>query len=102
MLVEMPDKWNKSLVAVQVSKPLGLLIASRRLEGSIHIHEMVVDLDWRRKGVAAALMQSFVTRNHGRPLSLKVRIDNEPAIRLYSRFGFEFGEVANEYRWMRR
>lgn len=54
---------------------------------------MAVRDDWQGKGVGTALMQSVVELadkwlNLSR-LELDVFVDNEPAIRLYKRFGFQ-------------
>ena len=64
--------------------------ARRRHVGDIG---MMVRDDWQGKGVGTALMQAVVDLADKwlnlRRLELDVYVDNEPAIKLYKKFGFE-------------
>lgn len=57
-----------------------------------HITNVAVHPDYRRCGVAKALIRHLLTYavdNHIEALTLEVRVSNEPAIALYSQFGFK-------------
>ena len=60
-----------------------------------HVGEigMMVRDDWQGKGVGTALMQAAVDLADKwlnlRRLALEVYVDNEPALKLYKKFGFE-------------
>lgn len=58
----------------------------------IQLHKVAVRQDRQRQGVAAALMEEMLVLElptDVRYATLEVRISNEPAIKLYERFGFE-------------
>lgn len=79
---EKPVKKQKRIVGV-----CGL----RKLAGEGEITNVSVDRDYRRKGIAAALLGH--TLKEGEKLgieafTLEVRIGNLPAISLYEKFGF--------------
>jgi putative acetyltransferase len=62
---------------------------------------MAVRDDWQGKGVGTALMQAAIDLadkwlNLSR-LELEVYTDNEPAVRLYQKFGFEIEGTAIQY-----
>ena len=65
-------------------------ISRRRHAGQVG---MAVRDDWQGKGVGTALMQAAVDIADNwlnlRRLELQVYIDNEPAVHLYQKFGFE-------------
>jgi putative acetyltransferase len=112
------DAWRKrlaeppegffSLVAcidTEVVGQVGLHIfpnrARRRHVGEIG---MMVRDDWQGKGIGTALMQAAVDLADKwfnlRRLELEVYVDNEPAIKLYKKFGFEIEgrEVDHAFR----
>ena len=66
----------------------------------LHINNLAVDPGWRRQGVASALL-AFVLDAAGAEgairTTLEVRRSNEPARRLYERFGFAFAGVRTAY-----
>ena len=56
-----------------------------------NIDNVVVDEDWRGKGIAWQMMQEIFVRGARRGVeayTLEVRISNQPAIRLYEKAGF--------------
>ena len=72
-------------------------ISRRRHAGQIG---MAVRDDWQGKGVGTALMRAAVDLADNwlnlRRLELQVYVDNEPAIHLYQKFGFEIeGKLAD-------
>jgi ribosomal-protein-alanine N-acetyltransferase len=66
----------------------------------LHINNLAVEPTWRRRGVASALLR-FVLAEAGAEgavrATLEVRRSNEPARRLYERFGFAFAGVRAGY-----
>jgi ribosomal-protein-alanine N-acetyltransferase len=66
----------------------------------LHINNLAVDPAWRRRGVASALLR-FVLAEAGAEgalrATLEVRRSNEPARKLYERFGFAFAGVRAGY-----
>jgi ribosomal-protein-alanine N-acetyltransferase len=66
----------------------------------LHINNLAVDPAWRRRGVAGALL-TFVLASAAAEgatrATLEVRRSNEPARRLYERFGFAFAGVRTAY-----
>ena len=66
----------------------------------LHINNLAVGPPWRRRGVASALL-AFVLQEAAvegaTRATLEVRRSNEPARRLYERFGFAFAGVRTAY-----
>lgn len=66
----------------------------------LHINNLAVAPAWRRRGVASALL-AFVLRDAAAEgairATLEVRRSNEPARRLYERFGFGYAGVRPDY-----
>ena len=66
-----------------------------------YVANIAVLPEYRRQGIASALLENALNIGKGIPLSflsLEVRISNSAAIALYERFGFKiFGERKNFY-----
>ena len=66
----------------------------------LHINNLAVGPAWRRRGVASALL-TFVLEQAAAEgairATLEVRRSNDPARRLYERFGFAFAGVRTAY-----
>ncbi len=81
---------------------LTLRRAAPRRKGGYLIGNVVVHPDYRRRGIARALMERAleeVRRRRGRWVGLEVRVDNAPALSLYRRLGFvEVGETVHYLR----
>jgi RimJ/RimL family protein N-acetyltransferase len=86
-------------------------VAGGRIVGMIHVEAsrhgfgefgMLVDRDWRGRGVGSALVQAAVDRARGQglhKLCLEVFPQNTAAIALYSKCGFtEEGRRVKQYR----
>jgi [ribosomal protein S18]-alanine N-acetyltransferase len=71
-----------------------------RVLDELHINNLAVRHQWRRRGVATALLD-FVLREGARlgarRATLEVRRSNEPARVLYERFGFRVAGVRRGY-----
>jgi [ribosomal protein S18]-alanine N-acetyltransferase len=66
----------------------------------LHINNLAVDPGWRRRGVASALLVFVLdaaAAEGAMRATLEVRRSNEPARRLYERFGFAFAGVRAGY-----
>jgi ribosomal-protein-alanine N-acetyltransferase len=66
----------------------------------LHINNLAVDPPWRQRGVGSALL-TFVLEQAAAEgatrATLEVRRSNDPARRLYERFGFAFAGVRTAY-----
>ncbi len=92
LLLELPGKWEWSLMAVEGDRPLAYLIASRK-EHSIHIHHFIVSPECRRRGVGfklAGKLEQMVAAVIGKSflVTLKVHRDNREAINFYRQLGY--------------
>lgn len=105
-LTETPDGLYNLVACVdgEIVGQLGLrtLPKSKRRR---HVGQigMAVRDDWQGKGVGAALMQAAIELadkwlNLVR-IELEVYVDNEPAIRLYKKFGFEIEGTAKKFAY---
>ena len=99
------DSWTEQMFRQELLLPLsrnftarigGLLLGGYLnfwiVAGEVHVHRIAVREDLQRKGVATALLKAMVSlaRQEGaRFATLEVRSANEPARKLYERFGFE-------------
>jgi len=71
-----------------------------RVVDELHINNLAVLPEWRRRGVATALLDHVLregARLGARRAALEVRRSNEPARRLYERFGFSVEGVRRAY-----
>jgi ribosomal-protein-alanine N-acetyltransferase len=55
-----------------------------------HVTNLLVDLEWRRRGIGLELMRALIDEavaEGARHITLEVRSENDPARRLYARLG---------------
>lgn len=57
-------------------------------ESTIYIAEVLVHIDFRRKGLACALIESLLDRDNYTGATIRVWDKNRPAIELYKKLGF--------------
>jgi ribosomal-protein-alanine N-acetyltransferase len=80
-------------------RPAGFCAFWRVLD-ELHINNLAVLPEFRRQGVASLLL-TYVLREGvrlgARSATLEVRRSNEPARRLYERFGFSVAGIRREY-----
>ncbi len=90
-----------SVVAVTGSQIVGMLHIEVSQHGFGEVG-MLVDRDWRGRGVGSALVQEAISRARGQglhKLCLEVFMHNTAAIALYRKFGFvEEGRRIRQYR----
>jgi L-amino acid N-acyltransferase YncA len=90
-----------SVVAVTGSQIIGMLHIEVSQHGFGEVG-MLVDRDWRGRGVGSALVQEAISRARGQglhKLCLEVFMHNTAAIALYRKFGFvEEGRRIGQYR----
>ena len=108
-----PAPWSRSMFASELAKPssrsiaamagddklVGYLILSRYVD-AWHVMNVAVDPEYRRKGIATAMLQKLFDLTAGdaeRGYTLEVRVSNLAAIGLYERFGFVQGGVRRGY-----
>jgi len=108
-----PTPWSRSMFATELAKPsslslgaiddtdslVGYLVLSRYVD-AWHVMNVAVAPEWRRRGVATALLRRLLheTRHDAqRGYTLEVRVSNVGAIALYERFGFKSKGVRRGY-----
>jgi [ribosomal protein S18]-alanine N-acetyltransferase len=107
-----PTPWSRSMFAGELAKPAslclgafegeqlgGYLIVSRYVD-AWHVMNIAVDPEFRRRGVATALLErlfELANDGSGRGYTLEVRVSNEGAIKLYERLGFTARGIRRGY-----
>ena len=108
------EPWSENSVAGELNNPLSLwlvaldgdrvagYVGSQSVMGESDMMNIAVSPDYRRQGVAEALINELVCQlkakgNHC--LTLEVRASNDPAIKLYEKLMFaQVGRRPNYYR----
>ncbi|HEY9151310.1 MAG TPA: GNAT family N-acetyltransferase [Anaerolineales bacterium] len=97
------DEWTRKsmiLTALSDNDPIGYLSLADRASSVAWISDLVVSPEWRRRGVASALLSSAqewsLARGHRR-LFLEMQSKNQPAIRLAQKHGYEFCGYNDHY-----
>lgn len=98
---ELENKLSLWLVAMEDGRVAGY-VGSQTVMGWTDMMNIAVHPDYRRKGIAEALVQALMEmlKEQGSEcLTLEVRASNEPAKTLYAKLGFvEVGRRPNYYR----
>ena len=108
------DPWSENSVASELNNELALwlvaleggqvagYIGSQTVMGETDMMNVAVHPDFRRRGIAEALVNALVTelkKMESHSLTLEVRSSNAPAIALYEKLGFtQVGLRRNYYR----
>lgn len=99
-LEELAGKFSVYRVAIENGRAVGYM-GMWILADEGHITNIAVSLEFRRRGVASALLDSFIQLAADRSLqfmTLEVRASNAGAIALYKKKGFELvGRRKNYY-----
>ena len=108
------EPWSENSISGELDNPLSLwlvavdgdcvagYVGSQSVMGETDMMNIAVSPDYRRQGVAAALIEELVRQlkvggNHC--LTLEVRSSNDSAIKLYEKLGFiQVGRRPNYYR----
>ena len=108
-----PTPWSRAMFAAELQKPsslslgaygetgalVGYLIVSRYVD-AWHVMNVAVAPEFRRRGIAKALLERLFEVTGGDPrrgYTLEVRVSNADAIRLYERLGFEARGIRRGY-----
>ncbi len=106
--------WNEAMLTEELSNPLASFIVAQGdnqevlgyaglsvVAGEGYIDNVAVRQEYRRKGIAQALLEVFLQFGAAKQLSfltLEVRASNDPAKQLYMKHGFEqVGRRKNYY-----
>lgn len=96
---EFQKKKSLYLVAYHASN-LVAFIGVRFLTREAHITNIAVAPEFQGKGIGSFLLKLMIQRareNHCECISLEVKIDNDPAKRLYQELGFEATFIRKNY-----
>jgi|SRR6185369_2891630 len=87
-------------IAVENEKAVGMAGAYRKEDGTYTIVSVYISPDFRGKGLSSRILEGILRQIDARPdarvLELKVNTEQESAVRLYKRFGFEITETLKD------
>jgi ribosomal-protein-alanine N-acetyltransferase len=108
-----PSPWSRAMFAAELRKPgslaLGAFLDDGRIVGyaflsryvdAWHVMNIAVLPEYRRRGIATALLERLLEVTAGDPRrghTLEVRVSNVGAIKLYERLGFQSRGVRRGY-----
>lgn len=92
------DPYTKLYVYEENKMVVGFLMYTE-LEETIDILNIYVDEAYRHKKIASNLLDTMIStmKDTVKLITLEVRKDNEPAISLYQKFGFEIMHIREKY-----
>lgn len=86
-LSELNGKWKYSFYVTDASNIMKAFLIASEKDKSVHIHKFVVDKPFQREGLGSKMLEHILKKSN-KPLTLKVRSDNEKAIVFYKQKGF--------------
>jgi ribosomal-protein-alanine N-acetyltransferase len=106
-----PTPWSLAMFVLELSKPSGVCLAAMvdgelvgylicsRYDTVWHVMNVCVDPDFRRRGIASALLSALFERvgDDRAQYTLEVRPSNPGAIELYGRLGFRAAGTRRRY-----
>jgi [ribosomal protein S18]-alanine N-acetyltransferase len=111
-----PTPWSENLFRSEITSPISRLFVCRTtgkpkggvlgyivywlVDDEIHLHNIAVRKDMRRKGIASLLLEEAIrcSRLEGAHwITLEVRRSNLPAQRMYEKFGFSVRGIRPGY-----
>lgn len=92
------EEFNRIYVAEDNDKVIGMLMVVVLYE-TCEILNIVVDKDYRDKKIASNLLDNLISEldESVEMITLEVAVNNEPAINLYKKFGFEVISTRKKY-----
>ncbi len=100
LLYDCSNPLKRGFVLIEDETIVAYMLCSTVLD-EINIDRIAVEKDYRKRGLASYLLQSFINycRDNGlKIINLEVRSSNDSAIGLYEKFGFKrVGERKNYY-----
>ena len=108
-----PTPWSRAMFVAELRKPSSLAVGAfapddvlagyafvSRYVDAWHVMNIAVAPEYRRRGVARALLErvfEITAIDPRRGYTLEVRVSNTDAIRLYERLGFESRGIRRAY-----
>jgi [ribosomal protein S18]-alanine N-acetyltransferase len=108
-----PTPWSRAMFLAELRKPSSLALGAYSEDGELvgyafvsryvdawHVMNVAIATDYRRRGIATALLERLFELTATDPRSgytLEVRVSNLEAIRLYERLGFESRGIRRGY-----
>jgi GNAT superfamily N-acetyltransferase len=102
-LVELPEKWALSFVAIADNVPVGYAIASRKIIDIVHLHHFMVGPPFRGSGLGSKMMGEVERRARqvgAKTLSLKFRTSDSHVERFYMHLGLKPVGSERDYSYM--
>jgi ribosomal-protein-alanine N-acetyltransferase len=107
-LTELRDNPFSTLLAAKVIHPRGEVAEAHLVGyccfwivfGEVHIMNLAVHPDWRRKGIGTRLVEEAISisrKQAVQKIHLEVRRSNDSARKLYEKFGFQVIAVRPNY-----
>jgi ribosomal-protein-alanine N-acetyltransferase len=111
-----PTPWSENIFRNEMTSPISKMLVGRtvkrqggyvsgyivywRVDDEIHLHNIAVRRDMRRKRIAFRLLTEAIRRSRlegARWVTLEVRRSNLPAQRMYEKFGFSIKGIRPGY-----
>lgn len=112
LALDFDDFWSSSTLRSELNNPNSHYIVAKinkeivgfagiwKSIDDIHITDIVVKKDFRKKGIGSSLLQKLIIIVKGlnyKELTLEVNINNEAAKKLYLKFGFKELGIRKKY-----
>jgi ribosomal-protein-alanine N-acetyltransferase len=97
---ELSQRKSRAYRAAWIGKSVVGFAGQMLIDDESHVNNIAVDPAWQRRGLGAVLLADLVRTaldRGARHLTLEVRVGNEPALALYSRFGLAPVGVRRNY-----